>query len=295
MASTPSATPGNAFGLPLQKALSTLLTTVPVDVPAPPPVLQQYPQTPSRKGSGIIYKSRDDDSSLFQLASSIVLPEECIDVTDAHDIVTPECFLSEGTASELGAEKIGELKEGFNSEPESDLAHRPVPEVLLSTENAHSIITEDVVNVDRRNGDGQGHDVKIAGCVRGRVNSHIPLPNPREKTLIKAPKTDNPFDSANEAGLDFTALGGRRLSAKIDILRGPRRSPGSGPGSVCEGSVASTTSSHNAHQTGLGSTYGDDDYAEYPQGAPCLALVFYCSVLYWIWKLTSMFLNTQMM
>ena len=281
MASTPSVTPGNAFGLPLKQALSMLLDTLPVAVPVPLHADQQYPQALSRKCSGIVYKSRDDDSSLFQLASAIVLTDESIDVTDVtDDVQVPVCSVSEGTALEIGRDEDNGLQESCGplyATPESDLAHRTVSEAPQSSACAHNVKADAVITTDGHSGDGQEHGVGSVACVRGRRSSSIPLPTPRERTLIKSPNTDNSIDSVTDPGLDFPTSSGRKLSAtKIDILHGPRRTPGSGPGSVCEGSVASTTSSHNALHTGLGSTYGDGDYAEYPQGTPSLPL---CTML----------------
>ena len=302
MASTPTTNPGNAFGLPLQKALSLLQDTLPMPVPVPvlvpppvpssegqqypqapsfpmhvpvpPPTEQPYPQAPSRKGSGIIYKSRDDDSSLFQLASAIVLPEEAVDVTDVtnvtQDIPALECSLGEKTTLELGAIEDNGPEDALyivDTALECDLVHPTELEPLQSTEGAHQVTTEAVI-VDRDDEDDKGHGAEIAACVRVKRSSAIPLPTPREKIVIKdkGPNTDNPFDSVIDSSLDITPPSGRKLPPKIDILRGPKRTPGSGPGSVSEGSVASSNSSHNAPDAGPGSPYGFDDYTEYPQG-----------------------------
>lgn len=307
MASTPTTNPGNAFGLPLQKALSLLqdtlptpaLVSVPVPVlppvphpaeqqypqvpsfpmhlPVPPPEEQQYPQTPSRKGSGIIYKSRDDDSSLFQLASAIILPEEAVDITNVadvidvtHDVPALECSLSDKATLERGEIEDKKPPEGLctvDTALECDLVHPSELKPLQSPECAHTVTTEAVV-VDRDDEDDKGHGVESTASVRVKRSSAIPLPTPREKILIKdkGPNTDNPFDSVIDHSLDVTPPSGRKLPPKIDILRGPKRAPGSGPGSVSEGSVASSNSSHNAPDAGPGSPYGFDDYTEYPQG-----------------------------
>ena len=300
MASTPSINLGNAFGLPLQKALSLLQDTLPmpphVPVPpsVPPPVLppgeQEYPQTPSRKGSGIIYKSRDDDSSLFQLASAIVLPDESVDVTDvtdvAHDIPVLECKMSEKATLEHGAIEDKGPQEGLctlETALECDPVHPTEFQPLQSPGGDHTVTTEAVI-VDGGDEDDKRHGVEIAACVRVKRSSAIPLPIPREKILIKekSPDTDNPFDFVIDRGLDITPPSGRKLPpVKIDILRGPKRTPGSGPGSVSEGSIASSNSSHNAPDAGPGSPYGFDDYAEYPQGClhPLSLLSLYCCAL----------------
>lgn len=110
MASTPdtmgNAGPAGVVKLPLKKALSLLSGTHPaptlalapahslvpslVPVPVLLPAQDQHPLASPRRGSGIVYRSRDDDSNLFQLAATIVLPDEIADDADdnqnIHDI-----------------------------------------------------------------------------------------------------------------------------------------------------------------------------------------------------------------
>lgn len=295
MASTPTINPGNAFGLPLQKALSLLQDTLPmpppVPVPVPPPAEQEYPPAPSRKGSGIIYKSRDDDSSLFQLASAIVLPDEFVDVADVidvtHDVPALECLLCEKATVELGA--IGdngpqEDRGTVDTALECLLVHPTELQPLQTPEGVHTVTTE-AVTVGGDDAVDKGHGAESEACVRVKRSSAIPLPIPREKILIKdkGPNTDNPFEFVIDRSLDVSPPSGRKLPVKIDILRGPKRTPGSGPGPVSEGSIASNNSSHNAPDAGPGSPYGFDDYTEYPQGClhPLSLLYLYnCAALY---------------
>lgn len=104
MASTPdtlgNAGPAGVVQLPLKKALSLLSRTHPSPAPTPAlvpalasahtlvaaslPAQDQHPLASPRRSSGIVYKSRDDDSNLFQLAATIVLPDEM--ANDNHDI-----------------------------------------------------------------------------------------------------------------------------------------------------------------------------------------------------------------